>query len=50
MKKIYTAHVSKHNSKHEKQSILLMISDNKKMALYCSNKIIRIIKRNTIKK
>ena len=49
--KIYPAYVSKHHSNHEKQVILLMISnDKKKMALSCSKKIISIIQKNYIKK
>ena len=36
-KEIYPAHVSKHNWNHEKQVILLMIS-NRKMTLSCSQK------------
>ena len=35
--KIYPAYVSKYNSNHEKQVILLIIS-NKKMELSCSKK------------
>ena len=40
-KKIYPAFVSKDNSNHEKQVILLMISTG-----YCSLKAISIFKRN----
>ena len=48
--KIYPAYVSKNNSNCEKQVILLIISNWKKMALSCNKKIISIIKRNNIKK
>ena len=50
-KNIYPAYISKHNSTHEKQIILLMIPNEKKrrMELSCSKKTICIIKRNNIK-
>ena len=47
-KKIYPAYVSKHNSNHEKQVILLMIANGEKWHVL-QQKIISIIKRNNIK-
>ena len=43
-KKTYPTYLSKYNSNHEKRVIILMISNRKIMALYCSKKIISIIK------
>ena len=40
--KIRHAYVSKYNTKHENQVILLMITDGKKMALSCCKKIVCI--------
>ena len=48
-KEICPAYISNHNSAHEKQIILLMISNNeKKMASSCNKKFI-CIKRSNIK-
>ena len=45
--KIYPAYVSKHNSNHEKQVILLMISNREKQWHYLAvKKTISIVKRN----
>ena len=46
-KKVYPAYISKHNSNHEKQAILLMISNGE--GWHYKNTI-SIIKRNSIKK
>ena len=42
-KQIRLVYVSKYNYDRENQSNLLMISDSKKMALYCSKKYINVV-------
>ena len=46
---IYPAYVSNHNAKCEKHIIILMISKRKRITLYCSKKVISIIKWNNVK-
>ena len=49
-KEIYPAHTSKHNSTCEKQIIILMILiEEKRMALSCNKNIICIITQNNFK-
>ena len=46
--KIYPAYVSKHNSSHEKQLIILMFSSKEKLWHYLPIKTKSIIKRNKV--
>ena len=48
-KEIYPASPSKHDLNPEKQVILLVILNKKRMVLSCIKKIINIVKRNNVK-